>query len=597
MCGISGIFSTKGKPEELKEAIEKMNQVQGRRGPDDEGIFTDTGNGLVFGHRRLAILDLSKAGHQPMARSNKDNAEFWITYNGEIYNFLELKKDLEKKGCQFKTQTDTEVVLALYAEYGEKSFSMLRGMFAFGLWDGGKKKLFLVKDRYGIKPLYYCNDNGKSIFASTVEAIAESGLIAIQKNSEAFIGFLLFGSVPLPMTTIKNVFAVSAGHYLEIDAANKTKLVQYYDFLNFYRPKVVENSPQSASLEIRRLLEESVNFHQISDAPLGVFLSGGLDSSAIAALVARNREKPITTLSVVFDEKEFSEEYYSDLVAQKIGSDHRKIKITKQDFYGSFEEIFEAMDQPTVDGVNTFFIAKAAKEAGLKTVLSGLGSDEIFCGYPSFGKAAMIRKIQNLPKFLKPSLGLMSLVDGRYQKLNYLKNNDILSFYLGIRGLFVPQEAAKILDADLSEVNNFLKNLSIFQSFNLSIFQLPPVDLLSYLELKFYLQNQLLKDTDFMSMRHSVETRVPFLDHKLVEYVSGLSPELKLNKKLNKSLLVEAVRDLLPLEIFTRPKMGFTFPFQKWLKEGDRFNIQHSTFNKSHWSRFWANLVLDKFKQ
>jgi len=163
--------------------------------------------------------------------------------------------------------------------------------------------------------------------------------------------------------------------------------------------------------------------------------------------------------------------------------------------------------------------------------------------------------------------------------------------------LFVPQEAAKILDADLSEVNNFLKNLSIFQSFNLSIFQLPPVDLLSYLELKFYLQNQLLKDTDFMSMRHSVETRVPFLDHKLVEYVSGLSPELKLNKKLNKSLLVEAVRDLLPLEIFTRPKMGFTFPFQKWLKEGDRFNIQHSTFNKSHWSRFWANLVLDKFKQ
>src|SRR3989338_2737492 len=304
MCGISGIFFTKGKPEELKEAIEKMNQVQGRRGPDDEGIFIDVGSGLAFGHRRLAILDLSKAGHQPMARINKDNAEFWITYNGEIYNFLELKKDLEKKGCQFKTQTDTEVVLALYAEYGEKSFSMLRGMFAFGLCDGGKKKLFLVKDRYGIKPLYYCNDDGKSIFASTVEAIAKSDLIAIQKNSEAFIGFLLFGSVPLQMTMIKNVFAVPAGHYLEIDAANKIKLVRSEDFLNFYWPKVVENSPQSASLEIRRLLEESVNFHQISDAPLGIFLSGGLDSSMIAALSARNREKPIKTLSVVFDRSE-----------------------------------------------------------------------------------------------------------------------------------------------------------------------------------------------------------------------------------------------------------------------------------------------------
>ena len=603
MCGIAGIFFTKNKPKELKEAIEKMNQAQSRRGPDDEGIFIDAKNGLSFGHRRLAILDLSKAGRQPMVWRNKDKTEFWITYNGEIYNFLELKKDLEQKGYKFKTQTDTEVILASYAEYGEKSFSMFRGMFVFGLWDGRKKRLFLVKDRYGIKPLYYYNDNEKLIFASAVKTIVKSGLISVQKNSKAFIGFLLFGSVPLPMTTIKNVLAIPAGHYLECDAANKIKLVQYYDPLDFYQHKTSENSYQSASLGIRRLLEESVNLHLISDAPLGVFLSGGLDSSVLAALAARNRGKPITTLSVIFDEKEFSEEYYSDLIAKKIGSDHRKIKIAKQDFQESFEEIFEAMDQPTVDGVNTFFIAKAAKRAGLKTVLSGLGSDEIFCGYPSFKKAEALRKIQNLPKFLKPSLDLMSLIGGRYQKLGYLKNNDILSFYLAIRGLFMPQEAAEILDINESEIKNFLEEFYSQSGYFRgrangsegisALASLRPVDLLSYMELKFYLQNQLLKDTDFMSMRHSVEVRVPFLDHKLVEYVSGLPAELKLNKKLNKPLLVKSAGDLLPQEIFTRPKMGFTFPFQKWLREANGNLIS----KKSHWSCFWAKFVLDKFNR
>lgn len=644
MCGICGIYQFKNADKaELKEAVKKMNQAQVHRGPDDDGVFIDIKNGMAFGHRRLSIIDLSKAGHQPMlfkrqGKSDKGK-ESAITFNGEIYNFLELRKDLEQKGYKFKTKTDTEVILALYAEYGEKSFAMLRGMFAFGLFDVRRRKLFLVKDRYGVKPLYYYADNEKLIFASAVKALENSGIMPVKKNPEAFIGFMLLGSVPLPFTTIKNVFAVPAGYYLVREVNGKQKLVKYYEPLDYF--SIEKSDFQNINVnvgrldfqnieKIRELLKESVNYHLISDAPLGVFLSGGLDSSALAALAANNIEKSnlpningnsrrldfqkLITLSIIFDEPEFSEEYYSDLVAKKINSDHRKIKITKQDFYDSFGDIFEAMDQPTIDGVNTFFIAKAAKQAGLKAVLSGLGADEIFLGYPHFRRAELLKKIQQLPfkpafQFFSSSVA-KSLFGDRYSKLSYFANDDILSFYLGIRGLFTSQETAKILDINESEVNDFIINMETSDAYRTSDAQrLNPVDLLSYLELKFYLQNQLLKDTDFMSMRHSVEIRVPFLDHKLVEYVSGLPPESKLSalggknlktkelKNINKPLLIEAVKDLLPQEIFTRPKMGFTFPFQKWLA-GDKdliTNYQLPIITKTHWSRFWAKTILNKF--
>ena len=504
MCGICGIYQTKKIDEaELKEAVKKMNASQKNRGPDDEGVFSTFG---ALGHRRLSIIDLSKAGHQPMVFNvgksdlpnidanfrRSDFQKLVITYNGEIYNFLELRKDLEKKGYRFKTKTDTEVILVLYAEYGEKSFSMLRGMFAFGLWDEKNKKLFLVKDRYGIKPLYYYADSEKLVFASTVKAIAESGIAPVVKNPDAYIGFLLFGSVPVPHTTIKNVHTLSAGYYLEINENLNIKEVQYYNPLEYFNmgtsdvPSIDDNIRTSDVFNIvkktRELLEDSVKHHLISDAPLGIFLSGGLDSSAIAALAANVRTSDVhnidgnnfgtsdvprlITLSIIFDEPEFSEEYYSDLVAKKIDSDHRKIKITKQDFYDSFNDIFEAMDQPTIDGVNTFFIAKAAKQVGLKTVLSGLGGDEIFLGYPHFQRAELLRKIQKLISIFgrrtsigRPTSSILNLLGDRYSKLSYFKNNDILSFYLGIRGLFAPQEAAKILDIDEKEVNDFIINM------------------------------------------------------------------------------------------------------------------------------------------
>ncbi|MCX6702330.1 MAG: asparagine synthase (glutamine-hydrolyzing) [Candidatus Wolfebacteria bacterium] len=655
MCGISGAyFREKINKKELEAIARLMDDIQKKRGPDDRGSFIGKNGNLVFGHRRLSFIDLSKAGHQPMMYRNKElrikNKECWITFNGEIYNFLELKKGLESRGHKFKTKSDTEVILALYAEHGEKSFGMLRGMFAFGLWDETEQKVYLVKDRYGIKPLYYWSDRNRLIFASTVRAIQKTGIIPIQKESKAMIGFLLFGSVPLPMTTIKGILAIPAGHYLVRDSRGVENIVKYYDPLKFYQHKSAEisinqrsgaeNQWEEAVSETRRLLNESVGLHLISDAPLGIFLSGGLDSSVIAAMAAQNYvnnqhksaeisiNPRLTTLSIKFKEEEFSEEKYQRIVAQKIGSDHKEIEIGKEDFFGSFREIFEAMDQPTIDGVNTFFIAKAAKEAGLKAVLSGLGADEIFFGYPSFKKAAALRKISALPAFLKAppkfiidALSGKSLIKDRYSKASYLFSKRPLDFYLGIRGLFSPYDTAKMLDIDVSEVYGFINGLSHNYSIDDdSVAGMAPADLLSYLELKFYLQNQLLKDTDFMAMEHSVEVRVPFLDHKLVEYVSSLPVEFKLHRhksaeismnpqlRINKPLLTEAARDLLPPEILSRKKMGFTFPFSKWLREADHDVFSRLTgysdyglanqFKKGnlHWSRFWALYVMGKLR-
>ncbi|MDI6717433.1 MAG: asparagine synthase (glutamine-hydrolyzing) [Patescibacteria group bacterium] len=595
MCGISGVYQNKSvKIEEIKKSVGKMNNIQAFRGPDDEGIFLkslENGRAVALGHRRLSILDLSKAGKQPMRFMQPTTKNIWITFNGEIYNFLELRKDLEKKNYEFKTHTDTEVILALYAEYGNSSFSMLRGMFSFGLWDEKNKNLFLVRDRYGIKPLYYFSDKEKLVFASTVKAISGSGLIHIEKNPKAMIGFLLFGSVPFPHTTVKDVLPVPPGHYIQRSADGSEKIIKYYDSLDFFLEKSNDDF-DTAAYKIKELLTSSVNHHLISDTSLGIFLSGGLDSSALTVLAAEQRKKPITTISIVFEEEEFSEKKYQRMVANSIKSEHREIKIIKNDFEKSFDEIFEAMDQPTIDGVNTFFIAKVAKEAGVKTVLSGLGSDEIFMGYPSFKKAVLLKKIQKLPGILKFSLRIFSLFSGRLAKLNYLKKDTPLNFYLAVRGLFTPKETAKILNISEQDVNNFISDLEHQQFNDLTIEQLNelhPADLLSYLELKFYLQNQLLKDTDFMSMRHSIEIRVPFLDHPLVEYLSSLKPKIKLGKTI-KPLLVETIRELLSKEIFDRPKMGFTFPFQKWLSGADNNSIP-----KLHWSRFWAKTVLNKF--
>lgn len=597
MCGISGMLAfEKKEQEEIERAIEIMDESQALRGPDDRGVFLFSNGG--FGHRRLSIIDLSKDGHQPMEWRNVNGAKISITFNGEIYNFRELKKELENLGISFHTNSDTEVILAGYEKWGIEMVKKLRGMFAFGLWDGEKQKLFLVRDRYGIKPLYYYFDREKVVFASTVQAIEKSDEIPIEKNRDAFIGFLLFGSVPLPYTTLKNVFAVAPGHYIEIDTSGNKNIVQYYSSLDFYIHKSSDTDPVVISKKIRTLLEDSTRGHLISDAPIGVFLSGGLDSSAISALAQFERDNPITTISVHFEEEEFSEKRYQNIVVKKIGSTHREILITKESFYKMLDEFWKSMDQPSIDGINSYVVSGAAKQAGLTVALSGLGSDEIFLGYVNFKKAKFIRKIQKLPKIVKlPLLFFGSMFGGKYKKLSYLRSESILEFYLSFRGIFLPSEVAKILGISEKSVWSFIEKLEheLFVDSKQLLVTLSAADMLSYLDFTLYMQNQLLKDTDVMSMAHSIEVRVPFLDHPLVEYISSLSAELKLSGEHQKQFLIDATKDIIPSEAWDRPKMGFTFPLQKWLTRRLLVTNYKLPVTKLHWSPNWAIEVLKKF--
>ena len=575
MCGIAGAIQNNNSSEEqLKAGVLAMNKAQRLRGPDDEGTEVVSKNNTqtaILAQRRLSIIDLSPLGHQPMSYGD----DLKITFNGEIYNFEEIKKELIEKGYSFKTKTDTEVILAGYKEWGVEVFKKLRGMFALALYDNKNQELILARDRYGIKPLYYAKTEKGLVFASTVGAIKASGLVNLTENIDAKIGFLLFGSVPLPETSYKEISAVRAGHFLRF-SAEKIEEIKYYDslapFLNKTNP-----TKEEAVKKVREILDESVRLHLISDAPLGVFLSGGVDSSVLAILASEQRKTPIDTLSIDFKEQKFSEKKYREGVVMQIKSNHKEYLVGKEDFEKDKEDILSAMDEPTIDGVNTYFVSRVAKEAGLKVVLSGLGSDEIFFGYRNFKKAGLLRFIQKLPKILKWKLNILTLLGGKYSRLIYLnKNSGLISYYLSLRGIFLPKEISEILKISETSVWEYIIKLENSLPANLK--KLHPADALSWLEVNFYMANQLLKDTDFMSMRHSIEARVPFLDHLLVEYVSSLPVNLKFGDK-PKDLLISAMGSELPTEVWDRPKMGFAFPIADWIGKRD-------------WAKDWARLIL-----
>lgn len=603
MCGIAGIFSKELPLREdlIENFISKTNQILEHRGPDDRGFYISKDKNLILTHRRLSIIDLTDKGHQPMTNEDKT---LWLTFNGEIYNFLNLKEDLIKKGHQFKSQADSEVILHLYEEYKEKSFSLLRGMFAFGLWDDRRKELYWVRDRFGIKPLYYYEDDRLAIFSSEVKLFKNINLIVNELNLKAIIGFLIFGYVPEDLTTVKGVYSLPAGSYMVLSKEFR-KIIKYYE-LDFLK----KNNPVNIYKDIRRILEESINIHLISDAPLGVFLSGGIDSSGLVALASKFKKESLVTLSLIFKEREFSEEVYQSIVKEKYNTHHHQIELTSDDFRQEIPFILEAMDQPTVDGINTYFVSKAAKQAGLKTVLSGLGGDEVFCGYNSFKFIHILKNIQSLPKMMRFSFSSsLGLLPDKFKKISYLLEEDPLSLYLTIRGLFYINDVAEILNIDKKEIQDYLKSFTL----PLILYKMNPIDFLQYMEINFYLKGQLLKDIDFMSMCHSIETRVPYLDHILVEYIKDLDPKLKINRNICKPLLANSLKDLLPKEIIHRKKQSFVFPFSVWLKnyqkqledlifEKTRINKDYAyklckdfKNNRIHWSKFWTLVVLNQW--
>jgi asparagine synthase (glutamine-hydrolysing) len=621
MCGIAGLVRRDGLAPDDVRAVERMTAAQVHRGPDGVGRYLS--RRAVLGHRRLSIIDVSEAGRQPM--SNEDGS-VWVTYNGEIYNHPELRCELQKFGHEFRSRTDTEVILHGYEQWGaEGLLDRLRGMFAFGLWDE-RRGLLLARDRLGIKPLYYhLNPSARVLlFASEVRAVLKSGCVTAERDPDALIGFLLGGSVPAPRTVVKGVRSLLPGHFLTWRLDGAAAIHKYWDL----RQEVADwtSGTLNPVPPVRELLVDSVSRHLVSDVPLGVFLSGGVDSGAIVALASRARSSdgralsessPLHTLTVTFDEHEFSEAQPTRAIADRFHTDHHEVRVTRSEFIAELLNIFAAMDQPTNDGVNTYFVCKAARNAGLTVVLSGLGGDEVFWGYSHYRRLGILSAcLKHCPPSVRRALARSATAWGalrgqdNWMRMGFLERPaSDRALYLTMRGFFAPQHVMRLLgigERELEEaVEREFENLPVALSN-------PSPEGFNYLECKRYLHDQLLRDTDVFGMAHSIEVRVPLLDHPLVEFARTVQPEQKTANSIgiNKPLLVHAVDDLLVGRAGAAHKRGFTFPMDRWMKgTADTLEDMAASGNlldrravsdlwkdfrasRLHWSRAWALTVL-----
>lgn len=607
MCRIVGIIDKSITSETLKQNTLKMRDAMQHGGPDGFGFWANDTLALAFGHRRLALLDLSEAGQQPMFSENKN---FVICFNGEIYNFKELRDELKTKGFQFHTQTDTEVILAAFEAYNTDAFAKFNGMFAFALVDLKQKKLYLVRDSAGIKPMYYSFQDNKLIFASEIRAFK-----ALQNNyTEQPLWkplFLTFGHLPEPYTTVKEITILPKGHFICFDLnnisnnANNTAIAQKITKTqtSFYQNTFSESLTdykKSVKL-VRESLINAVERHLFADAPVGIFMSGGVDSSLIALIADKILKKENNhTLSIVFKESKYSEKKYQEVVAAKLRNEHQYFEVGDNDFFDAFEDIKKASDQPSIDGINTYFISKFAKQAGLKAVLSGLGADELFGGYSTFQRAKYLPYTQFIPKFaFKQTANFMS---DKYKKIGFLGIENQIGKYLFFRGLFTPDVVANLLNVSEQEVYQAIEQVFLENQVN----KLSLGNQISWQEFNLYMQNQLLKDSDMMSMWHSLELRTPFLDKDFVTLAHNIDAKTKFySTNRTKELLLAAFEDILPQEVWNRPKQGFTFPFQEWLQKHPELLSNNQGNNhtnskvianlvtqfqqgKLHWSRMWA---------
>lgn len=584
MCGICGVIGIESR--ETGEAIvRRMMAAMVHRGPDDEGILVAPP--AVVGMRRLSIIDLPGGG-QPVWNETGTLA---VVYNGEIYNFRELRQQLEAAGHQFRTRSDTEVIVHAYESWGERCVERLRGMFAFAVVEmpqgrsGRAARVFLARDRLGIKPLYYALVDGKLLFASEVRALLASGCIAARLAPGAVPAYLLFGSACEPTTLIEGVASVPPGHTMSIPADAPVCAAEPQSYWDFARDlgadAIAKRAPREKSASpaqrVRSLLEDAVASHLVADVPVGVFLSSGLDSTALAALASRARSG-IHTFTVAFPDTELSEAEIARRTASRLGTEHRELSLSDPEMVARLDEAIAGFDQPSMDGINTYFVSWAARQAGLKVALSGLGSDELFGGYTSFRATSTVARVAALAKFVPRPL--RALVTGgfsgagislsspdafRKASAAFLDPDSLPHLYFFTRLLFTPQT----VDAGLRMNPASWESQPWWRWLSDSARRAHAMDRftgISWLELRSYLVNTLLRDTDAMSMRHSLEVRVPFLDSPLVEYVLSLPESAKRVSSRPKALLVAALADVLPEEIVAQRKRTFTFPWERWLR-------------------------------
>jgi asparagine synthase (glutamine-hydrolysing) len=575
MCGIAGILEFGRDTRVNASALREMCRVISHRGPDDKGFYTD--GSLGIGMRRLSIVDLA-TGHQPI--SNEDGS-LWIVYNGELYNHLALREELISRGHSYSTHSDTETIIHAFEEYGADCVQHLRGMFAFAIWNRNTKTLFIARDRLGIKPLYYRIDEQRLLFGSEIKAILAHGSVRPEFNRAGLPEFLAFGYLSGEESFYSGIKKLLPGHTMTVGPGGQVEIRQYWDLDN---SKLHKSRDENYYVQgYRELLEGAVNSHLMSDVPLGVFLSGGLDSSAVAALMTKIRREPIETFSVGYGEQSYSELPYARRVSEHIRSTHREVLLTEEGFFGALPHLIWHEDEPIVwpSSVSLYFVAKLARER-VTVVLTGEGSDETLAGYTRYAftlkNASMDRAYRSVvPRMfrraIRNSLANSSLLGATLRrKLEHTfigKDGEAWeSFYFdNFLTAFSGAEQSQLLTEDFANEctpETAYKNVLAYWERSAEQAGDAMLQRLLYTDIKTYLVELLMKQ-DNMSMAASIESRVPFLDHVLVEFATRIPREVQLQGLAGKRILKKAVEDLLPHEIIYRPKLGFPTPWSGWL--------------------------------
>ena len=645
MCGICGVaFAT--RHADVESRVRAMAAAMRHRGPDQEGFLVGhpRAPGLALGVRRLSIIDLG-GGHQPIWNESKDVA---VVFNGELYNYGDLRERLALCGHRFTTQSDTEMLVHAWEEWGEDALNELRGMFAFALLDLRERYatapiLFLARDPLGIKPLYYTQTPEGFAFASEVRALLAAGVAAKRLSQDALTAYLLFGSVSEPVTMIDGVFSLPPGHRMLLhvpDRRRTPRARQWWDLALSPAARDVRKPRDlaSAAKRLQPMLEDAVRSHLVADVSVGLFLSSGLDSGAIAALAAK-AQAGIQSFTLTFPGTAFDEAALAGAVAKRCGTKHTEVPLAGSAIVARLDEALTAMDQPTMDGVNTYFVSWAARQVGLKVALSGLGGDELFAGYPTFADTPRISRLIRSSWFAPAALRrmaapLIAAFAGRRDSPDaggkaaaaWLHPDALPHPYFFARTLFPPGRLEKIMEPRFRPSTIGPDGVTLeptwlgwLQRAADEARKLEPVAGVAWLEMRSYMAGTLLRDTDSVSMAQSLEVRVPLLDTPLVEFVGSLPDTTRRRPSVQKALLVEATRDLIPEEILAQRKRTFTLPWEEWLGGPLRTKLEASFASpapvlasvlrpgglqgvwnnflaaKTTWSRPWSLYVLNEW--
>jgi asparagine synthase (glutamine-hydrolysing) len=602
MCGLVAFFAYHPvAPEINRDELRVIRDHMETRGPDGVGEWFSADGRTALGHRRLSIIDLSEAGSQPM--TNEDGT-LQLVFNGEIYNYRALREKLIAQGHRFRSQSDSEVLVHLYEERGEEMVHELRGMFAFALWDSRRNAMLLARDPYGIKPLYYADDGWMVRAASQVKALLAGHHVSTLHEPAGVAGFYLTGSVPEPFTIYQEIRAVPAGSTVWVNHLGASAPRNYFSIARVFR-EARNETKQLSEPELRRVVHDtlldSVRHHLIADVPVSAFLSAGVDSGTVVGLAREAGVEDLQTVTLAFEEYRSTHDDEAPLareVAHTYGTRHRTRPLNEAEFQSELPTILSVMDQPSIDGINAYFISKAAAEIGVKVALSGLGGDELFSGYPSF--RALPRWVNNarlpsrapglgrltraafshlVPRNTSPKMAGMIEYGGTYR-----------GAYLLRRGLFMPWELKDILGEEMAVEG--LRRLDLMNLIGAALTPDPgsAYSRVAALEASLYMRNQLLRDTDWASMAHSVEVRVPLVD---VEVLKSLAPALSGYPSLaNKKLLAQIPSPALPFGVSQRGKTGFNVPLNHWLERNKTLDVWRRlpvlTRPGTHWARRWA---------